>query len=34
MAVARSGAVVYEMRIDRPLLEDVVLELTRGGIEP
>jgi ABC-2 type transport system ATP-binding protein len=32
-AVARSGAVVYEMRIDRPLLEDVVLELTRGGSE-
>jgi ABC-2 type transport system ATP-binding protein len=30
-AVARSGVVVYEMRMDRPLLEDVVLELTRGG---
>ena len=32
-AVARSGVVVYEMRMDRPLLEDVVLELTRGGDE-
>ena len=32
-AVAESGVVVYEMQMDRPLLEDVVLELTRGGGE-
>jgi ABC-2 type transport system ATP-binding protein len=29
--VAASGVVVYEMRMDRPMLEDVVLELTGGG---
>jgi ABC-2 type transport system ATP-binding protein len=29
--VARSGIVVYEMQMDRPQLEDVILELTVGG---
>ena len=29
--VARSGIVVYEMRMDRPQLEDVILELTAGS---
>ena len=28
--VAASGVVVYEMRMDRPMLEDVILELTGG----
>ena len=32
--VALSGVVVYEMRMDRPMLEDVVLELTSGGDKP
>jgi ABC-2 type transport system ATP-binding protein len=30
--VARTGIVVYEMQMDRPQLEDVILDLTVGGV--
>jgi ABC-2 type transport system ATP-binding protein len=31
--VARTGIVVYEMQMDRPQLEDVILDLTAGGVQ-
>jgi ABC-2 type transport system ATP-binding protein len=31
--VARTGIVVYEMQMDRPQLEDVILDLTVGGVQ-